>query len=150
MAEASQNTTGWHGERKNKHADEPKYAQLLHKGSGPDKDKSTPIYFHKLLDFSYLIQTQRTVFDPVTRLMTLEATVCSWDFSHLTSTPYFHVTWQMTEISLTLHTHESLCDLPYKNIKFQWRQHYQWYVNQNEIILRGFLLILCPISDGLL
>jgi len=62
------------------------------KGSGPDKDNSTPIYFHKLLDFSYLIQTQRAVFDPVTRLMTLEATVCSWDFSHLTSTPYFHVT----------------------------------------------------------
>jgi hypothetical protein len=66
--------------------------KLSHKVSGLDKDQPTPIYFHKLLDFSYLIQTQRAVFDPVTRLMTLEATVCSWDFSHLTSTPYFHVT----------------------------------------------------------
>jgi hypothetical protein len=54
----------------NKHTD-----GLPHKGSDPDKDKSTPIYFHKLLEFSYLIQTQRAVFDPVTRLMTLEATV---------------------------------------------------------------------------
>jgi len=80
-------------ERMDRHADEMQYSTTApNKGSGPDKDNSTPIYFHKLLDFSYLIQTQRAVFDPVTRLMTLEATVCSWDFSHLTSTPYFHVT----------------------------------------------------------
>jgi hypothetical protein len=36
------------GERMKKHADELQYAQLPHKGSGPDKDNSTPIYFHKL------------------------------------------------------------------------------------------------------
>jgi hypothetical protein len=57
----------------------------------------------------------------VTRLMTLEATVCSWDFSHLTSTPYFHVTWQITETSLTLYRHESLCDLPYKKHKISMK-----------------------------
>jgi hypothetical protein len=46
----------------------------------------------------YLVQTQRTVFDPVTRLMTLEAAVRSWDLSHLASASYFHVTRQTINI----------------------------------------------------
>jgi hypothetical protein len=46
----------------------------------------------------YLVQTQRAVFNPVARLMTLEATVGSWDLSHLTGASYFHVTRQIIQI----------------------------------------------------
>jgi len=115
----------------NRHADDLQYSTTATKKKDLVLTKTIPHQSTSIsfLDFSYLIQTQRAVFDPVTRLMTLEATVCSWDFSHLTSTPYFHVTWQMTETSLTLYRHASLYDLPYKNIKYQRRHttNGKWY-----------------------
>jgi hypothetical protein len=43
----------------------------------------------------YLVEAQWAVFDPMTRLMTLEAAVRSWHLPHLAGASYFHVTRQI-------------------------------------------------------